>query len=184
VNATIFQTNYEDIQLRQQTQVGGILTTLIENAAEARIRGVEVELTAAPLQGLMLSAAYGHLSARYLDVGKVPNITLDSRLQRIPSHSFTASADYRASIGPGQIELHADFSYRSKEQFQIIASPFDQQGYGLVGARATYRSLDERWSLALFGINLTDERYRAAARGAVTIIGMPRQVGIELAHRF
>ena len=37
-NATLFHTRYKDIQLRQDTLIDGIFTTLIENAAMARIR--------------------------------------------------------------------------------------------------------------------------------------------------
>ena len=38
LNATLFDTEYRDIQLRQQTIVDGMVTTLIENAARARIK--------------------------------------------------------------------------------------------------------------------------------------------------
>ena len=47
-NATLFDTEYQDIQLRQQTFIAGDFTTLIENAARARIRGAEVELIGGP----------------------------------------------------------------------------------------------------------------------------------------
>ena len=84
--------------------------------------------------------------------------------------------------------MHGDYSYRSREQFQLFASPFDQPGYGLLGARLTLRDAQERWSVALFGSNLTDKRYRAAGRGMVlqevgianSVIGLPRQVGVEV----
>lgn len=187
-NATLFQTNYHDIQLRQQTFIAGIFTTLIENAAKARIRGAEVELTAIPLQGLTLSAAYGHLNPKYLDVGRVRGLTLDSHFQRTPRHSFSGSVNYEMPLGSGTLELHGDYSYRSKEQFQIIAAINDQEAYGLLGARVTFWTRNDRWSFALFGTNLTDERYRTAGRGtlitqvgfAYSSIGMPRQVGLQV----
>ena len=192
VNVTLFHTNYRDIQLRRQTSTGGIFTTLIENAARARIRGAEVEVTAAPVEGLTLSAAYGHLDPRYLDVGGVPGLTLASRFQRTPSHSLSASAHYEVPLGTGTLELHGDYSYRSREQFQLTASPFDQPAYGLLGARVTFRSRDDRWSAALFATNLTDERYRTAGRGtgiaqtgiAYSSVGLPRQWGLQLTAAF
>jgi len=192
LNATLFQTNYHDIQLRQQTFIAGMITTLIENAAKARIRGAEVELTAVPLEGLKLSAAYGHLNPKYLDVGRVRGLTLDSRFQRTPRHSFSGSVDYEVPLRSGTLEVHGDYSYRSKEQFQIIAAINDQDAYGLLGARLTYRTRDNRWSFALFGTNLTDERYRTAGRGtlinqvgfAYSSIGPPRQVGLQVTKSF
>jgi len=151
-----------------------------------------VEVTAAPVEGLTLSAAYGHLDPRYLDIGGVPGLTLTSRFQRTPSHSFAASADYEVPLGSGTLELHGDYSYRSREQFQLSASPYDQQAYGLLGARITFRSRDDRWSAALFATNLTDERYRTAGRGtgiaqtgiAYSSVGLPRQWGLQLTAAF
>lgn len=192
LNVTLFDTDYRNIQLRQQTIVAGTATTLIESAAKARIRGAEVELVVAPIEGLTLNAVYGHLDPRYLDVGRVPGLTLASRFQRSPSHSFSASIDYKSPFRWGTIELHADYSYRSKEQFQIIAALNDQAAYGLLGVRLTFRTREDRFSVALFGTNLTDQRYRTAGRGtlinqlgiAYSSIGMPRQVGVQVNTRF
>lgn len=191
-NATLFHTDYRDIQLRQQTFVDGIITTLIENAAKARIRGAEVEISAAIIEGLTLSAAYGHLDPKYLDVGRVARLTLASRFQRSPSHSMSSSIHYETPLGSGTLELHGDYSYRSTEQFQIIAALNDQKGYGLLGARLAFRTRGDRWAFALFGTNLTDERYRNAGRGtlinqggvAYSSIGMPRQMGVQVTTKF
>jgi iron complex outermembrane receptor protein len=192
LNATLFDTEYKDIQLRQTAIVNGEVTTLIQNAARARIRGAEVEMMAVPVTGLTLSAAYGHLDPKYLDVGHVRGLTRNSSFQRTPRHSFSGSVDYEAPFRSGRIELHGDFSYRSKEQFQILPAINDQKGYGLFGARLGFRARDDRWSVALFGTNLTDKRYRTAGRGtlidqvgfAYSSIGMPRQVGVQVGTVF
>ena len=192
LNGTLFHSSYRDIQLRQQSFVDGVLTTLVENAARARIRGLEIETEARLGGGLRVRLAYGHLDPKYLDVGQVPNLTVDTAFQRTPRHSFNASLDYSVLLGRNSLELHGDYSYRSHEQFQLLASDFDQPGYGLLGARVTLRGPVDRWSVALFGINLTDKRYRAAGRGtglqdvgfANSAIGLPRQVGVELSLDF
>jgi len=100
--------------------------------------------------------------------------------------------DYEIRVPAGIVGLHADYSYRSKEQFQILAASNDQKGYGLLGARIAFSSRDERWTVALFGTNLTDKRYRTAGRGtlvrqigfAYSSIGLPRQLGIQLTGSF
>jgi iron complex outermembrane receptor protein len=192
VNATVFTTHYSDIQLRQLTIVDGIETNLVENAARARIRGAEVEIVAVPVDRLTLSAAYGHIDARYLDIGHVANLALNTRFQRTPRNSFAGSIDYEIPLTIGLLELRGDYSYRSKEQFQLIAAGNDQAGYGLLGARLTLRSSDRRWSIAIFGTNLTDKRYRTAGRGtlmqiagfAYSSVGLPRQLGLEFARQF
>lgn len=192
LNATVFHTGYRDIQLRQQSIIGGVLTTIIENAARARIRGLEMEAAAKLGERLTVSLAYGHLAPRYLDVGTVPNLRLTSDFQRTPRHSLTASLDYSLPVGPNSLTAHADYSYRSREQFQLLPSDFDQEGYGLLAARLTFRPANDHWSVALFGTNLTDKRYRAAGRGtgvvdvgsAQSVIGQPRQVGLEFKAGF
>jgi iron complex outermembrane receptor protein len=191
-NVTLFDTEYKDIQLRQDTLIAGEFTTLIENAARARIRGAEVDVVAVPRKGLTLTAAYGHLAPKYLDVGHVRGLTLDSRFQRTPRHSFSGSLDYVVTISAGALQLHGDYSYRSKEQFQILAAVNDQPGYALIGARISLRTRDDRWTLALFGTNLADKRYRTAGRGtlirqagfAYSSIGIPRQIGVQLTTNF
>lgn len=189
LNATLFHTDYHDIQLRQQTFVSGISTTLIENAARARVRGLEIEAAAQVSARLSGRVAYGYLDPRYLDVGRVPGLTLDAAFQRTPRHSLSASLDYEVPLGRGRLSFHGDYSYRSREQFQLQSSSFDQPGYGLVGARATLHGADDRWSVALFGTNLTDERYKVAGRArpaleqvgiANSVIGVPRQVGVDV----
>ena len=189
LNATVFQADYRDIQLRQIVEGGA---SVIDNAAKARIRGFEVELAAAPAPGLTLTGAYGHLDPRYRDVGTVPGLTLGTAFQRTPKHSFTLGAGFEQPLGFGILELHSDYSYRSKEQFQILPALNDQRGYGLLDARIGLRSGDSRWTVALFGTNLTDVRYRAAGRGtllgqsglAYSSVGLPRQIGVQLSTRF
>ncbi|MEO7133298.1 MAG: TonB-dependent receptor, partial [Vicinamibacterales bacterium] len=192
VNATMFDTEYKNIQLRQLTEVGEIFTTLIENAARARITGAEFELAAVPFDGLTVTAAYGHLKPTYLDVGNVLDLTLHSRFQRTPRNSFTASLNYAAALPVGTLEGQIDYSFRSKEQFQILAAINDQAAYALIGARVTFRAPRDRWNVSLFSTNLADRRYRTAGRGtlvehagfAYSSIGLPRQVGIELSTAF
>jgi iron complex outermembrane receptor protein len=186
LNLTLFHTSYRDIQLRRQTEIDGILTTLIENAARARIRGVEVELLARPLERLTLSLAYGHLAPQYLDPGGVPGITTESRFQRTPGHSLAGSVHFEQPVRGGTIELHGDVGYRSKEQFQLLPRPHDPDGYGLLRARATFRPAGGGWSLAVFGTNLTNKEYRTAGRGTVeeggiafSSVGMPRTFGVQ-----
>lgn len=192
LNATVFHTNYRDMQLRQQSIVDGEVTTLIENAARARIRGAEAEVQAVIASGLTVSGAYGHLNPRYLDIGRVPGLTLDSRFQRTPGHSFTATVDFERPVRSGTVELHGAYSFRSKEQFQIAPALNDQKRYGLLDARLALRTADDHWAIALFGTNLMDVRYRSAGRGtllrqagiAFSSIGQPRQIGLQASHRF
>ena len=184
LNATIFTGNYRNLQLRQQLIIDGNLTSRVDNAGLARIRGAEVEVEAVPSPRLNLRAAYGHIDGRYLEVSGVPGLTLDSDFQRTPRHSFAASLSYTAPLRDGSLSLNVNFTYRSKEQFQITAFAYDQPAYGLTSARLAWRPTNDRWSIALFGTNLTGRHYRVAGRGNATILGAPRQFGVQLETKF
>lgn len=179
LNATLFQGEYRNLQLRQQKIIAGVTTSQVDNAGRARIRGAEVEIEALASPRLKVRAAYGHLAARYLDTGNVPGLTLDSQFQRTPSHSFAASGAYTVPLSGGSLIFNADYTYRSKEQFQIVASPVDQSAYGLASARATWRPAKGSWSLAIFATNLTGQYYRVAGRNNTSIAGQPRLFGIQ-----
>jgi iron complex outermembrane receptor protein len=100
--------------------------------------------------------------------------------------------NYEVPFRSGIFELHGDYSYRSKEQFQILAASNDQEGYGLFGARLAFRTRGDRWSFALFGTNLADKRYRTAGRGTLirqigftySSVGMPLQLGFQVTTGF
>ena len=187
-NATGFYTSYRDMQLREQTVIAGFPTTLIGNAARSRIVGLELELAASPLEGLNAGVSYGFIDAEYVDIGTAAGFTLSSRFQRTPRQSWSASIDYSMHLAAGSLTLHSDYGYRSREQFQLSTSPFDQAGYGLLGARVTFASHDNAWRVALYGTNLTDERYRTAGRFnaidqvgfAISSVGLPRRIGVQV----
>lgn len=64
LNAALFSTKYRDIQLN--IQIGTSPT--IANAGDARIRGFELEMVAAPVDGLTINGAIGYIDAQYTSV--------------------------------------------------------------------------------------------------------------------
>ena len=73
VNAALFQTDYNGIQLNFQQGV----SPTIQNAGNARIRGGELELVAAPTAQFTLNASVGYLDAVYRSVDLPAQVTPD-----------------------------------------------------------------------------------------------------------
>ena len=78
-------------------------------------------------------------------------------------------------IGEGQLNFNAGMSFKSRTyQFEVAIPQIDQPAYQLFDASIVYRAPDGRWSLGVFGKNLTDERIRTsgynfiAATSAIT----------------
>ena len=139
LNATLFDTEYQDIQLRQQTLIDGEFTTLIENAARARITGRRGRADGARLERAdperRLRPSRTQISRRR--PGSRTSLST-AEFERTPRNSFAISMNYEMPVRSGMLELHGDYSYRSKEQFQILPAINDQNGYGLFGARITF----------------------------------------------
>jgi len=169
LNGALFQTDYKGIQLNFQQGVSPV----IQNAGDARIRGFEVEVVAAPVDGFTINGSIGYLDAKYTrvdagaqvapaagefgDYGVVPGATLP----KTPKWKFNISPRFEVPLGNGgKIIALADYTHTSPLKN-------DTEGYFLlmrgatdiVNASLTYREPNGQWDLTVGGTNLTDERY-------------------------
>ncbi|HUE88793.1 MAG TPA: TonB-dependent receptor [Vicinamibacterales bacterium] len=154
VNVSAYHTDYEDIQVfRLDLQTGGQVAI---NADKARIRGVELEMTARPAAGLELTAAYGYTDAKFTNFDGTG--TFDgNRLPNTPEYTFNAGARYEHALAN-------DFSFVTRLDYHLTGSIYfaDEN----IGYQPTYRTVDAqlgfekgRWSLTFWGENIFDERY-------------------------
>lgn len=194
INAAIFQANYKDIQRTiVQAAPGGAIVSLVTNAARARIRGGELEVTAIPLEGLTLSGSVGVNDAKYLDFTDVTGDRSGEPFQ-FPKYSYRLGATYAAPLDFGNLRLSVDWTWRSKTQLvgsAIYRDSLNQPAYGLLGARAALTVDSVGTEIAVFATNLTGKRYAVSAvqfdnsLGFNTIYaGEPRVIGLQLTTRF
>ncbi len=168
LNAAVFQSNYNGIQLNFQQGV----SPTIQNAGNARIKGVEIEMVAAPVHGLTINGAIGYLDAKYKSVdlpaqvapstgvfgnyGVVPGATLP----KTPKFKFNISPRYEFELGNGgSIILVGDYTHTTKlkndtEGYFLLMRPATD----ILNASIQYKAA-ENWGITLGGTNLTDERY-------------------------
>jgi iron complex outermembrane receptor protein len=193
LNASVFQSDYQDIQLLVFTPISGLFET--RNAGDARIRGFEIEADARLGRQLRVGASVGHLDAEYTRLSpQVAGITLNTPLPLTPEWTYSASGAYRQPLGEriGEVRLRADYNYRGTVSYQLEADPLEvQDGYGLLNLRATYVLPNDRIQLSLFGTNVTDEYYLTNAQDTLAGngtafggVGRPREWGLELSLRF
>ncbi|QDM41233.1 TonB-dependent receptor [Altererythrobacter sp. TH136] len=142
------------------------------NAGKARFKGVEAEVFAriaqdfaGPGSRITLAGTAGYIDAKYLEyvaiiAGVETNLAPFRGIQNTPK--FTASATLGADmpVGAGDLSANLTVSHRSSTQQFEIANPYlDQEGYQLLDAGVTYRWGGDRFSLGVYGKNLTNERY-------------------------
>jgi outer membrane receptor protein involved in Fe transport len=168
VNAAAFTTDYTGIQLNFQEGV----SPTIRNAGDARIKGGEVEVVAAPARGFTINASLGYIDAKYTSV--LPGVlavsgpnafqagTFDGAdLPKTPKWKLNVSPRYQADLPNGATLVvlgdwtHASSAWNDSQRSYLLK----RKASDMVGASATYHSADGRWELTVGGTNLLNDRY-------------------------
>lgn len=167
-----FYADYTDVQIPGSVActVSGLpsFCGVVSNAGKATFKGFEFEGSARLGAGINLAASLGWIDAEYdeyiTNIGGVPTDVADFReVQNTPEWTASGTASYTTPLGAGDLYLGTTASYRSKTfQFEIPNPFLDQDGYVLVDASVVYTSPGDRWSLGLYGKNLTDEEYKTS----------------------
>lgn len=194
LNASAFFNDYTDVQLTlNRATADGNVGVFTENGGEAEMKGFELELHARPFEGFDLMAGIGYIDAEFTEVDPTASITAAQEFQKTPEWDLNLSAQYTMPVNPfGRVSLRGDYSYRSEYFNDSINSVhLRQDGVGLINARIAFEDNSETWQLAVFGTNLTDERYIYAGIGGFAAIGFvealysrPREWGVSLTYRF
>ena len=176
-NLSLFLGKYDDIQITKFQDLGDTdgdglpnLERVTLNAANATTKGIEVELTAIPIEGLRISGSLGLLDARYDDFIGINDVTgqnLDRAGQRFlgtPEIQTYLSVQYSMPVnfeGPswlqGWITPRVDWSYEGNVLYLGPEIPAGTQpGFNLVHLRLSYEFFDDRAQVALWTRNLLD----------------------------
>ncbi len=201
LNATYFHVNYEDFQRSTVVSVPGTAfqETRTFNAAEVDAQGLELELTALLAENLTLRANIGWLDTEYnkfvLDRNFDGILEDFSGRDVVRSPELTAGIDltYEQALDIGRIVYNINYLYEDENTYYYnddIGEAFDTilEERNILGASATWNSLDDKYYVSVFGKNLTDDRYKTASQ-AVGILwtfsnyGPPRFYGIRAGVR-
>jgi iron complex outermembrane receptor protein len=166
----------------------------ILNLGDAKLNGVEGELTARPLPGLTLES-----SISYNDF-KFENPTINTNEFKkgdtrpgIGKFKYSAAIQYDMPIGTiGTVTPRVDFvhtpGFCGSLAALCVSDPIRHvASYNLVNARITFRSADRNWSLAVAVTNLTDKLYyynKIVTSYAAGQPGAPRQFAVTLRRNF
>lgn len=161
-NLAVFRNDISDMQLTAFKQEFN--TSIIQNAGKAVTRGVELELSAVPLEGLVLSANAGYLDSYYtkFDNAFGPGTSgVDKQLQFAPEWVVGGAAIYTVPHDlPGTLQLSVDARYQSKTYLEVANLPGNiSPPQTFVNAGINYSTPDSHWNLALTVNNATDRTY-------------------------
>jgi iron complex outermembrane receptor protein len=199
-NLAAFQADYDDMQINFLIP-GTISDTKTINAGEARMRGIELDLTALLTPDLMLLADYAFLDAEVEEVidPSGANVADLYPFTSAPRHSGVLAADWTAWRSDwGELRAFVSYNYTAERQGQVITE--DRRGltsipaYGLWNARVAAAGLrvgtDGTLDIALQARNLADKAYPVIAidntphADRAVVWGDPRYIGLELVYRY
>ncbi|MGL6044678.1 MAG: TonB-dependent receptor, partial [Sandaracinobacteroides sp.] len=189
MNITGFYSRYQDIQ---QTISDPAVQFRVANAGGAVLYGFEAELTAAPTPGLRFNLGIGYTSSEFEDVPAGVGPINGNRLPFSPEFTVSISGEYAIDSSVGTFTPRVDYRFQSRTFFTAFNLPLEQQApYGLLAARLTFVDTSERFTLAVYGDNLTDEEFFTFGQNALqaqgvayNYIGRPREFGVTLGVRF
>ena len=132
---------------------------MMANAGRTRSRGAELSLQASPWRDLDLNVSYGYTDARFVRYRSGNEDYAGMRVPYAPEHTFSAAATWSRPTGVawlGDVVVQAGVQGAGPIQWNeenTLTEPF----YALMNA--TIRLEHRRWSLGVWGRNLTDTSY-------------------------
>lgn len=165
LNVAGFYNDYRDIQLTVQSRdpVTNANVRTTENAGNSGIKGFEAELSAKPVDGLMINGGVGYVDAKF--AGLTPNalafgFKIGDRLPQIPDWSFTTGVQYSIPTGVAEFTLGADVSFKGSQYLTPVDPSSYQAPYALYAARIAIvpRAL-EQLEISVYGTNLSNQLY-------------------------
>ncbi|KHK93177.1 TonB-dependent receptor [Novosphingobium malaysiense] len=133
----------------------------------------------------------GNGAAFYLQgtaIGQEPVTLRHTRMQRAPDFTGNAGIHYTADAGGGTLQLSGIAAYSSKVYFGPSGSQFYQKAYATLALRAQWTDETDRFTVAVFGDNVTDKRYKTTVQSGGNGVGAnwnePATYGIEFGYRY
>jgi iron complex outermembrane receptor protein len=174
VNAAAFFMDYTDLQFVVQSDS---VAPLVLNQTAAKIRGFELELFGKPTANLSVELGVGYINDEYTEIdADVPaslNITTSSQLVKTPEWSANGAIAYTIAHESGAtFTPRIDLIRRSEYFNNSINSPqIAQDAYSQWDMGITYKSGDDKWTVAAIGKNLSDERVLSAGFSDTRFLG-------------
>jgi len=165
---TAFHTKFDHLQVSNYIPVTGLV---IGNAGSATTQGVEATAAFKPIPALNLSGSVAYLDAKYDDFPGgpciYPNLACDQATNNIAGTTIPNTSKWSGNVqGEYTVHLPNDLrltgtlitTFRSSYFVEANLNPTSRQpSYAKLDARLELSGPRDRWTLAIFGRNLTDE---------------------------
>ncbi|MFA5630606.1 MAG: TonB-dependent receptor [Porticoccaceae bacterium] len=197
INAAAYYYDYKDIHLARVVPGGSELL----NAAEAEIYGLDLDLTVAPTDNFLLTAAITLLDTEYTSFPDGPftvpqagggnsTIAVDlsgNEMIKAPKWTMSLNADFTQELAGGELRLNGNI-HRNDGFYWEPDHRIKEDGYTLVNAQVAWTTPSDAVTFTFWGRNLTNKGYAItvsqSALGDQLGAGAPRTYGVSLETRF
>ncbi|HWU01706.1 MAG TPA: TonB-dependent receptor [Novosphingobium sp.] len=200
-NASVFHYDYKNLQLSQAatlkdpTTGANVLQTLIQNAGNAKVDGIETEATFTPTRDDRLLVAINYTNARYSNFTPT-NSSGDSvnfagkALDHAPKWTATVAYNHTFNLGQGN-RVEAGVMSRISSAYYMsdlnMLYQFRQPSFTKTDLTVTYKADQDRYYVQAFAKNLENNITIAAAAAGNTpsvTIEEPRTFGVRAGVKF
>ena len=206
ISADVFYENIQGLQRAVVFLENGISNNLTLNAANSTSKGAEMEAALLPVEGLTIKANAGYLDAYYSSFcanftatnarrpacgnqpGQVDNTNLVP--SNAPRWTLALTAEFAAPVADlGTLKLHVDEAYTTSMWTADDNNPISYRApEALLDASIAFSAADDRYSLSIWGRNLTDRTVTEVGVTAYPLFSLwnptpPRTFGLTLAAK-
>ncbi len=196
-NVELFYNEIDDFQSYAFDDT--VPTSITANAASAKTKGVEAEVTYVPSEQLQINFIASFLDAYYEDYATFNNGAININAsgndrELSPEYKFTLAGSYDFDLGSaGTLTPYVQFSYKDDYFITAANEPLfgidRQESYTQTDIRLIWNSLDRHWRGELFLQNIEDNFVKTGAFLAtggywITYGPEPTLFGGKLAYTF
>ncbi len=202
-NVGLYRTLFDNQQVISRRGGGALNGFIATNAASSVVQGLIAYATNAPTQWLRLNMNLAYNDAKYREYPDAP-CPEDRNGEEcdLGGKTFPFTPEWKGAISPSvilpiaQIDALAIFRldaiYNGFEYQELDLDPIDsREAFWQFNAGFILRSMDERWTLAIQGMNLSDEVIRIrsgdvelAGGSHFTVVEPPRRAVASISYRF
>ncbi len=189
INAAAFYIDWSDTLQNIRLACGFQFST---NVGDAESVGGEVEIAAAPIDGLTMSLGVGYTDTEIDNAVGFPGYEDGDEISGVPDWTATASIEYVFPLfADWSGRVRADGNYYGESTSQNNNEVRERDSWEAVNLRAGM--MNENWDITLFADNVSDERANLADNRSIAaetpgrpriVTNRPRTIGLEARYHF
>ncbi len=204
-NLALYYDDYKNIQRTQLEVIEGAINSVTVNAASAKVKGAEFDLTFKPIAELTLGGSAAYTDAKYKAGTYFNPLTgtdlSGNKFQGVPKFTYTLSAQYDYPASFGSVVMNVDYWHTSSVPLQPDAGNDEhgtnpwatQKPYGLLNAKLSVELEAQNMTIGFWGKNILGQKFDtynldltadSSLGYAVSWGGVPATWGGEVTLRF